>query len=331
MRRYAVIAATLALLAGCAAPYSSMTPTEKSATDIEDARRILSQSSRDPIDAIGDLARAVERPGGTAQVQRAFLEDASLKTRAIAAARDYRIDAHSPSWHIRHAHDLWVLSDTVLPEVRGDAQRIESIAIEEIRSGKLEISLYVDVEKVRAFADPNVKFDALVRNLVNSKTPNPYLAEVVATMGGVIADHPATRWLDENLTRRSWSPAEIIALRPLRIASIDAMADAIEAPATGAAAAFAANAVEKARAGLKDPFSARFRNVYLSDSQIGPMVCGELNAKNSYGAYVGFRRFFSNGVLIEHDDSKDLRSHFDTGWRDYCSQQVASVPVQEAD
>lgn len=328
MRRYAAIVAVVALVVGCATPYSSMTPFERSATDIEAARRILSQSTRDPADAIGELARAAGRPGGTEQVRRALQEDPSLKAKVIAGARDYRFEAHSPSWHIRHAHDLWVLSDTLMPELRGDAQRIEAGAIEEIRAGKLEISLYVDVDKLRSFADPNVKFDALVRNLVNSKTPNPHLATVVATMGGVAADHPATRWLDENVKRRSWSPAELIALRPLRIASIDAMADAIEAPATGAAAAFAANAVEKARAGLKDPFSARFRNVYLSDSQIGPVVCGELNAKNSYGAYVGFRRFFSNGVLIEHDDSKDLRSHFDTGWRDYCSQQVASVPTR---
>lgn len=38
---------------------------------------------------------------------------------------------------------------------------------------------------------------------------------------------------------------------------------------------------------LKDPASAQFRDVHAN----GPAVCGEINSKNSYGAYVGFRRF----------------------------------------
>jgi hypothetical protein len=44
---------------------------------------------------------------------------------------------------------------------------------------------------------------------------------------------------------------------------------------------------------LKDPDSARFRNQ--------KSVCGEVNAKNSYGGYVGFRRFIAvgKGVMLE--------------------------------
>jgi hypothetical protein len=39
---------------------------------------------------------------------------------------------------------------------------------------------------------------------------------------------------------------------------------------------------------LKDPESARFRDVRVVDHA----ACGEINAKNSYGGYVGFRRFY---------------------------------------
>lgn len=38
---------------------------------------------------------------------------------------------------------------------------------------------------------------------------------------------------------------------------------------------------------MKDPASVQFRDVKATDAA----VCGEVNAKNSYGAYVGFRRF----------------------------------------
>jgi hypothetical protein len=42
-----------------------------------------------------------------------------------------------------------------------------------------------------------------------------------------------------------------------------------------------------------DPASAQFRNVRLVDKVKGDdVVCGEVNAKNSYGAYVGFRKFY---------------------------------------
>ncbi len=40
---------------------------------------------------------------------------------------------------------------------------------------------------------------------------------------------------------------------------------------------------------LKDPESTQFRNEVFKDN----VLCGELNSKNSYGAYVGFKKFIS--------------------------------------
>lgn len=40
---------------------------------------------------------------------------------------------------------------------------------------------------------------------------------------------------------------------------------------------------------LKDPDSSQFRGLFLNPSKTA--LCGEVNAKNSYGGYVGFRPF----------------------------------------
>lgn len=46
--------------------------------------------------------------------------------------------------------------------------------------------------------------------------------------------------------------------------------------------------------GLKDPMSAQFKNVRLVDYNNGKVICGEVNAKNSYGGYIGFQRFIAS-------------------------------------
>ncbi|MEQ3679233.1 hypothetical protein [Pseudophaeobacter sp.] len=53
---------------------------------------------------------------------------------------------------------------------------------------------------------------------------------------------------------------------------------------------------QTAARGLKDPDSAKFRNIRklknsYSDGTAATLVCGEVNAKNSYGAYVGYMNF----------------------------------------
>jgi len=52
---------------------------------------------------------------------------------------------------------------------------------------------------------------------------------------------------------------------------------------------------------LLDPESARFRNLYFAPNPVGPdsRVCGEVNAKNRFGGYVGFNDF---GVDVSNLD-----------------------------
>lgn len=57
---------------------------------------------------------------------------------------------------------------------------------------------------------------------------------------------------------------------------------------------------EIVRATLKDPDSAQFRNValFLNESGTG-RVCGEVNAKNSFGGYTGFEVFYYAADTVE--------------------------------
>jgi hypothetical protein len=52
---------------------------------------------------------------------------------------------------------------------------------------------------------------------------------------------------------------------------------------------------------LKDPDSALFRNIKVVSRPEGKLVCGEMNAKNSLGGYVGYKPFIG-AFLIDLDD-----------------------------
>jgi hypothetical protein len=65
-------------------------------------------------------------------------------------------------------------------------------------------------------------------------------------------------------------------------------------------------------AGLKDPDSAKFREVGIAPN--GRAVCGQFNAKNGYGGYIGYKRFIAapNGVFgIEDDGSMLIEANWD--------------------
>lgn len=59
---------------------------------------------------------------------------------------------------------------------------------------------------------------------------------------------------------------------------------------------------------FKDPSTVQFRN--LATVVDGSIVCGELNAKNGYGAYSGFKRFYTlwerEFVFVEDSDGFNL-------------------------
>jgi hypothetical protein len=72
---------------------------------------------------------------------------------------------------------------------------------------------------------------------------------------------------------------------------------------------------------FKDPSSVHFKNVIAYGISKGPIItfmCGQVNAKNSYGAYIGFKRFFMIGLgTTEVEDSKNGYV-FDQMWPSTC-------------
>lgn len=83
------------------------------------------------------------------------------------------------------------------------------------------------------------------------------------------------------------------------------------------------------RDSLKDPASATLRNVARYEHVRGPdqviAVCGEVNARNSYGGMSGFRRFVvSRRANYDFDvrvESPDDDPRFAAAWVDYCGSK----------
>jgi hypothetical protein len=60
-------------------------------------------------------------------------------------------------------------------------------------------------------------------------------------------------------------------------------------------------AKSKVEATLKDPSSVTYRNINAKKTVLGTyQVCGEFNAKNSFGAYAGFSRFMYDEASPKH-------------------------------
>lgn len=77
---------------------------------------------------------------------------------------------------------------------------------------------------------------------------------------------------------------------------------------------FVVRAKQEATRFFLDPESGKFRNLYVTKDNTGFSLCGEINGKNSYGGYVGYRRFIQ---------------HFDANKNTY--EKVRTEPVPPKD
>lgn len=79
---------------------------------------------------------------------------------------------------------------------------------------------------------------------------------------------------------------------------------------------------------FKDPFSVQWRNLFVSQDGTLKILCGELNGKNSYGAYIGFRRFFATDSVLQLIEDPKTPSIMNGMWPKVCGNKVADVVVQ---
>lgn len=73
------------------------------------------------------------------------------------------------------------------------------------------------------------------------------------------------------------------------------------------------------KARLKDPDSAKFREVYFFRGKDNiPMTCGQVNSKNSFGGFSGFQHFVSGGSAELTFLEKEVKD-FHKAWNRYCT------------
>lgn len=69
---------------------------------------------------------------------------------------------------------------------------------------------------------------------------------------------------------------------------------------------------------LKDPDSAEFKGSAVYRASGAPVVCGYVNAKNSFGGYTGWEEFIGgNGIVIMENDMKNAQE-FAKSWNKLC-------------
>lgn len=82
--------------------------------------------------------------------------------------------------------------------------------------------------------------------------------------------------------------------------------------------AYFATAEAGVKTKLKDPESAQFRNLVVHDVKNGSaLICGQVNAKNAFGGYVGFRNFFALGDVAQISSGEGDTS-FDVLFLHFC-------------
>ena len=66
---------------------------------------------------------------------------------------------------------------------------------------------------------------------------------------------------------------------------------------------------------LKDPEAAEFRNQFTGKAGL---PCGEVNAKNGFGAYMGFQRYMVANQEMTALESDMAPGEFDISWDRFC-------------
>lgn len=74
---------------------------------------------------------------------------------------------------------------------------------------------------------------------------------------------------------------------------------------------------------LTDPGSAQFRDVFAYAKADKWIVCGEINAKNKFGGYVGFKRFYVSDGRPGLDDGN---AYFPILFDALCAEWIKSRP-----
>ncbi|MBI2278187.1 MAG: hypothetical protein HYU74_12605 [Dechloromonas sp.] len=148
------------------------------------------------------------------------------------------------------------------------------------------------------------------REQMDKSKPDQKMTNVLP---GAIADH---------IGREACTGFDVSALVAGREAEAEAAryraADAIAKANSGNDFIHQARAETAVKKKLRDPDSASFRNLQVSWLSGSPIVCGQVNAKNSFGGYVGFCRFVAAGSDVAYLESEMAPGEIEKVWAQFC-------------
>lgn len=118
---------------------------------------------------------------------------------------------------------------------------------------------------------------------------------------------------------RGFDVARIAASREGEAQAAQARAGAVLAKANSGDDTARKSAAEYAvKKRLKDPGSASFSGMFVSWLSGGPVVCGRVNARNSFGGFAGFTRFVAAGNDTAFLESEMAAGEMEKVWSRFC-------------
>lgn len=139
--------------------------------------------------------------------------------------------------------------------------------------------------------------------------------------------------IDNAVIEAIWADHRVYTLQEYKLAEAErrrrmALAEADAAQIQGGNhGAFVLAAKRSITHDFKDPDSVLYRDVFISN-RTTPTLCGEINAKNSYGGYVGYKRFFYNRVVsgVDRSEIPENRASYSRLESVYCRDKVLDLP-----
>lgn len=150
---------------------------------------------------------------------------------------------------------------------------------------------------------------------------------VLTALAGCMPFTPTARPFDDSLDRLANLSRQRVAVQSRTVET------ALQAGQTEAQIVAAAQ--ETVADSLKDPESARFRGVAIKTYNGNRIVCGEVNAKNSYGGYVGYEPFvagFTSSTLLAKDSQyPDIQRASNAGLMEACIYTATAAQMPTTD
>jgi len=121
-------------------------------------------------------------------------------------------------------------------------------------------------------------------------------------------------YCDDSMDRIDYTDAELSAEPSVRAAAAQLAREAAEKREQDEL--WAIHMQDQVRGQLKDPDSAVFRNARTYHGSGAPVVCGEVNSRNSFGGMSGYQRFVAAGSVIALDEQ--VEGGVREVWKRFC-------------